>query len=175
MSVSLEILIENCLKDKREYQEQLYRSYADKMFNVALTYAIDDDEACDILQESFIKVFRNLKKYNFEGSFEGWIRRIVVNTALEACRKRKRYSEIIADAKYDGTEYQKNVFNDFNVADIIKMVNQLPTKAGLILKLYAIEGYSHQEIAEQLSISTGTSKSQLNRARAMLQDKLASL
>lgn len=172
MEFSINILIEHCLKDERPYQEELYRRYADKMYSIALTYAVDEQEGCDILQESFIKVFRNLKKYNFDGSFEGWIRRIVVNTALEFCRKRKRYAEVIADSKYDSIDYQSNVLNDFRVADIIRLVNELPIKAGLVLKLYAIEGFSHKEIAEELGISLGTSKSQLNRARAMLAERL---
>lgn len=143
------------------------------MYNVSLTYTNDEDEACDILQEGFIKVFRNLQTFQFQGSLEGWIRKIVVNTALEFYRKKKREQEnldnyeIFADTNIDG------VLDKINSEDIIKLVNQLPSKAAMVLKLFAIEGYNHKEIAIIMEISEGTSKSQLNRARFLFKEAIS--
>ncbi len=166
-------LIERCVSGERKCQEILYRKYADKMYNVSLTYTNDEDEACDILQEGFIKVFRNLQTFQFQGSLEGWIRKIVVNTALEFYRKKKREQEnldnyeIFADTNIDG------VLDKINSEDIIKLVNQLPSKAAMVLKLFAIEGYNHKEIAIIMEISEGTSKSQLNRARFLFKEAIS--
>lgn len=168
-------LIAGCLKDKRAYQEALYRRFADKMYRVAWTYAKDDDEACDILQDGFINVFRNLKKYKTEGSFEGWIRRIIINKALEHYRAKKRKAEVIEEYNQDRSLSVDNVIAKLNADEIIKQVNSLPEKAAMVLKLYAIEGYAHQEIADMMGISEGTSKSQLNRARSLLKEKLKHL
>lgn len=143
------------------------------MYNVSLTYTNDEDEACDILQEGFIKVFRNLQTFQFQGSLEGWIRKIVVNTALEFYRKKKREQEnldnyeIFADTNID------SVLDKINSEDIIKLVNQLPSKAAMVLKLFAIEGYNHKEIAIIMEISEGTSKSQLNRARFLFKEAIS--
>lgn len=143
------------------------------MFNVSLTYTDDEDEACDILQEGFIKVFRNIHSFKLDGSFEGWVRRIIVNTALEFYRKKKRQKEVLEvyenfiEPKIDG------ILEKINMDYLIGLVNQLPSKAQMVLKLYAIEGYSHKEIAEQMEITEGTSKSQLNRARFLLKEAIS--
>ncbi len=170
-----EELIAGCLKDKRIYQEALYRKFADKMYRVAWTYAKDDDEACDILQDGFINVFRNLKRFKQEGSFEGWIRRIIVNKALEHYRAKRRKEEVIEEYNQDRDLSVDNVLAQLNADEIIRQVNSLPEKAAMVLKLYAIEGYAHQEIADLMGISEGTSKSQLNRARGLLKEKLNKL
>ncbi len=170
-NISDKELIQHCIKNNRHYQEILYRRYADKMYSVCLTYSENDDDACDILQDGFIKVFRKLHKYSFEGSFEGWIRRIIVNTAIELYRKKKREKEVFM--QYHNTISPKNfneILDKISARELIKLVNKLPFKAGLVLKLFAIEGYSHIEIAKQLGITTGTSKSQLNRARTLLKE-----
>ena len=165
----LQILVEQCKENNRTAQEQLYRLYCDKMFSVCMYYAKDRDEAADFLQEGFITVFGKLHLYKFEGSFEGWIRRIIVNTALSALRKKKRFMEVntpiedFPEAQVDAEEVAL-----IPSGKVIEMVSELPAKAGAVLKLYAIEGYSHQEIAEIMDISIGTSKSQLNRARKLL-------
>lgn len=167
-----EQLIEGCVADDRKCQELLYRKYADKMYSVCLIYAEDEDEANDVLHDGFLKVFRSIHTFQFQGSFEGWVRRIIVNTALELCRKKKREKEILDDygnfvePKVDG------ILDKIAAADIIKLVNLLPAKAALVLKLYSIEGYSHKEIAEMMEISEGTSKSQLNRARFLLKEAI---
>lgn len=144
------------------------------MFAVCKYYTEDRDEACDFLQEGFITVFRKLDRYKSDGSLEGWIRKIIVNTALQAIRKKKVYREHYELIKIEQEELQSSgqEVYDVNPKDIIQWVNELPKKAGLIMKLYAIEGYTHQEIAEILDVSVGTSKSQLNRARTLLKAKI---
>ncbi|PCH87277.1 MAG: RNA polymerase subunit sigma-24 [Flavobacteriales bacterium] len=166
-------LVEGCIADKRQYQETLYKEYADKMFTVSLTYTDDEDEACDILQEGFIKVFRNLHKFNFEGSFEGWIRKIIVNTALEHYRKRVREEENLSVYETHIEPQIEGILDTINANELIKLVNELPSKAAMVLKLYAIEGYGHKEIAEQMGVTVGTSKSQLNRARFLLKQSMS--
>lgn len=170
-------LIALCLEDNRQAQEKLYRFFADKMFTVCLYYADDRDEACDFLQEGFLTVFRKLDKYNFEGSFEGWIRRIIVNTALGNIRKKKRYNEVIDEYKLN-EDYASNHDVDFEsipFKKVISLVNDLPAKCSIVIKLFAIEGYTHNEISEIMGISVGTSKSQLNRARSLLKESFEKL
>ena len=172
-SVSDEQLIERCISGDRKFQEILYRKFADKMYNVSFIYTNDEDEACDILQEAFIKTFRNLHTIKFQGSLEGWIRRIVVNTALEFYRKKKREREFYDEYKYSIDQKTEGILEKINAEDIIKLVNQLPTKAAMVLKLFAIEGYNHKEIADIMEISEGTSKSQLNRARFLFKEAMS--
>lgn len=170
-----EELVRECLKDKRAYQEALYRKYADKIYAVVMMYAKDSDDAADILQEAFINVFRQLHNFRFESPLEGWIRRIAVNKALEHFRKQKRKREFIEDYTPSSFSFDDGILDAINVKDIIRLVNDLPAKAAMILKLYAIEGYKHHEIAEMLAITEGTSKSQLNRARQLLKEKMVQL
>ena len=172
-SVSDEQLIERCIAGDRKFQEILYRKFADKMYNVSFIYTNDEDEACDILQEAFIKIFRNLHTFKFQGSLEGWIRRIVVNTALEFYRKKKREREFYDEYKYSIDQKTEGILGKINAEDIIKLVNELPTKAAMVLKLFAIEGYNHKEIADIMEISEGTSKSQLNRARFLFKEAMS--
>ena len=172
MLISDKELIERCIAGERQYQEMLYRKYADKMFNVCLTYTKDEDEACDVLQDAFIKVFGNLSFYTFNGSFEGWIRRIVVNTALSYYQRRRKETENLSLYKTYIEPAVDSILNGINADAVIELVNKLPEKAGLVLKLYAIEGYDHKEISELMNISVGTSKSQLNRARGLLQEAM---
>ena len=163
------ILVSRCLNKERSAQEELYRFYADKMFSVCMHYAIDREEAADFLQNGFLNVFSKLHLFNFNGSFEGWIRRIMVNSALSILRKKKRFSEVLESIEYlqelPDHELDLDVIPS---AEVIAKVNDLPTKSAMVLKLYAIEGYTHQEIADIMGISVGTSKSQLNRARSLL-------
>lgn len=171
--ISEEELVARCLSGDRKYQEILYRKFADKMYNVSLTYTDDDDEACDILQEGFIKIFRHLNTFHFQGSLEGWIRKVIVNTALEFYRKKKRERENFDDYEFFADVNTDSVIDKINAEDIIKLVNQLPSKAAMVLKLFAIEGYNHKEIAEIMKISEGTSKSQLNRARFLFKEAIS--
>ena len=168
-------LIAGCEVNDRLSQEQLYNKYADKMYNVCLIYANDEEDACDILQDGFLKVFKNISKFKSEGSFEGWLRKIIVNTALEYIRKKKREKENYSFYQRHIEVQIDNILETLHVKTLIRLVNDLPSKAQLVLKLYAIEGYSHKEIAQQLDITVGTSKSQLNRARMLLKESLNSL
>lgn len=165
-------LIKGCVDDDRHFQEALYRKYANKMYNVSLTYSSDEHEASDIMQEGFIKVFRNIHTFNNNGSLEGWIRKIIVNTALDFYRKRKRENEVFENYKTPENVKVEGILDMFNTEDIVNLVNKLPSKASMVLKLYAIEGYNHKEIAEIMQISEGTSKSQLNRARMLLKEAI---
>ncbi len=166
-------LVRRCIANERQYQELLYRRYADYMYNVCLTYCKDEDEACDILQDGFIKVFRKIESFHFDSSLKHWIRRIVVNTALDHYRKQKRHEAKVQSYAQTSDLVVNNVLDQISVKELVALVNQLPSKAALVLKLYAIEGYAHKEIAEKLDITEGTSKSQLHRARALLKELLS--
>ncbi len=167
-------LIAGVLRKDRRSQEMLYFKYADRMFTVAMQYMKDEDEAADVLQESFIKVFRSLESLETHMAFVGWLRRIVVNTALEHFKRKKRYFEIVEEATVsDESSVSMELFNDLESSEIVRFVNQLPEKAALVLKLYVLEGFAHHEIAEAMGISVGTSKSQLNRAKDLLRKMVA--
>lgn len=171
-----ETLIKGCINDERKYQEILYKKYAKKMFLVCKSYARDRDEAMDFLQEGFIEVFKKLENYRFEGSLEGWVRRVVVFKSIDRLRKEKRYQEVLRAYDEKGVsapvEFELEEASSNSKSKIRELVNELPGKAGLILKLFVLEGLTHKEIAEHLEISEGTSKSQLNRARSLLKTAL---
>jgi RNA polymerase sigma factor (sigma-70 family) len=163
-------LIEGCLRGDRKMQYELYRKYAPKMYAVCLRYAGNAEEAEDILQEGFIKVFSKIGSFRREGSFEGWIRRIFVNTAIEQFRKKihlqpvTEYEESTIEGKYS------SVLDNLAEKDIIQLIQQLSPGYRTVFNMYVIEGYTHKQIAEALGISEGTSKSQLSRAKQILQE-----
>jgi RNA polymerase sigma factor (sigma-70 family) len=169
-----EELVVGCLREERMMQEMLYRKYAKTMYNICLAYEPDRDSAKDILQEAFIKVFRSISEYKQQGSLQGWIRRIITNTAIDHFRKvkieEKRFINIDLVKKDD--EPQIHEVYSLNTKDIMNKVQQLPEGARLVFNLFSLEGFNHKEIAEKLGISEGTSKSQLNRARQLLQEWL---
>lgn len=166
-------IIDGCIRGERKYQKALYDKFSGKMFAVCLRYSADSNKAEDMMQDGFIKVFRNIEKFRREGSFEGWIRRIFVNSCIENLRKKTTLYAIqettIANVEYNET----NAFENLKADDLLKMISELATGYRTVFNLYAIEGYSHKEIGEMLNISEGTSKSQLARARYLLQQKLA--
>lgn len=171
-------LIQGCLEDDRKAQEELYRKFAKQMYVVCKRYARDRDEAMDFLQEGFIEVFKKLHKYRFEGPIGGWIRRVIVYKTIDALRKENRYQEVArefdAELQTDAQSFELENVNELRADRVRTLVDELPGKAGLILKLFALEGLSHKEIAEYLDITVGTSKSQLNRARTLLKQALES-
>lgn len=174
--ISEEVLVKKCLEDDRVYQEILYRRYAKRMFGVCKRYANDHDEAMDFLQEGFIQVFRSLDAFNFEGSLEGWVRKVIIYRTIDLLRKEKRYQEVIGsfdeeDLLVEPEEFELGL-NVSNSEKIRGLVNKLPARAGLILKLHVLEGLTHPEIAEHLDITVGSSKSQLSRARDLLKSYL---
>lgn len=170
-----EEIVQGALHGNRQAQEALYYRFSDQMYTIACIYSKNDDEASDILQESFIKVFKKLKSYRNENPLGAWIRKIVVNSALENHRKKKRQFEVLEEYHSELISSADNPdYDGVNPKEVINLVNELPFKAGMVLKLFAIEGYAHDEIADSLGISIGTSKSQLNRARQLLKQKLIS-
>lgn len=163
-------LIEGCIRGERQMQQQLYSRFAAKMFGVCLRYAGNTEEAEDILQEGFIKVFKKVGSFRSEGSFEGWVRRIFVNTAIEHFR-RKIYLQPVTEREEETMEgTYLSVLDHLAEADIIKLVQQLSPGYRTVFNMYVVEGYTHKQIAEALGISEGTSKSQLSRAKIILQE-----
>ena len=163
-------LIEGCIQGNRKMQYELYERFSPKMYGVCLRYAANSEEAEDILQEGFIKVFKKISSYRGDGSFEGWIRRIFVNTAIEHFRK-KSYLQPITEQEESTIEGKYiSVLDNLAEKDIIKLVQQLSPGYRTVFNMYVVEGYTHKQIAEALNISEGTSKSQLSRAKLILQD-----
>ena len=150
-------------------QEELYRRFSPRMYAVCLRYAINSEEAEDILQEGFIKIFKKLGSFRSEGSFEGWIRRIFVNTAIEHFR-RKRYLQPVTEKEENSVEGSYlSVLDNLAERDIMKLIQQLSPGYRTVFNMYVVEGYTHKEIGDMLGISEGTSKSQLSRAKVILQ------
>jgi RNA polymerase sigma factor (sigma-70 family) len=169
-------IIKGCLAGNRRDQELLYRRHSSKLYAVCLQYSGNDEEARDILQEGFIKIFENLRNYKHEGSFEGWMRRIVVNTALEKFRSRHNLFRVddIETISEPEAEPDNEDYSGLQAVDLLYIIRELPPKYRMVFNLYAIEGYSHKEIGTMLSISEGTSKSNLSRARIILQRRVSS-
>ncbi len=166
-------IVEGCRKGERRFQELLYRRHATKMYGICLSYAGDRELARDIMQDAFIKVFRQLDNFKFSGSLEGWIRRVVVNSAIDTLRKRiKMENRIDRDIIEIEARDSNGALSDMTVEELMSFVSRLPAGARMVFNLFAVEGYSHKEIAKNLKISIGTSKSQYNRARNLLQEWL---
>ena len=166
-------IINSCIKGDRKSQKRLYLQFADLLYGVALRYAQDSDDAKDILQESFIKIFNNLNQFKNEGSFEGWMRKVVVNTALERLRKQNRLWLMDEYVTLQTLDYNyEHVLQDLNEKELIQVIQELSPRYRMVFNLYVIEGYSHKEIASKLKISEGTSKSNLSRAKEILKGKI---
>ena len=173
-TISESDLIKGCIEGNRQMQEELYNRFSGKMYAVCLRYANNADDAQDLLQEGFIKVYRNLHRFRAEGSFEGWIRRVFVNSAIEHFRKKSIELSKVSDK-------EENTIEDSDVPaldqpaerDIVKLIQDLSPGYRTAFNMYVVEGYSHKEIGDLLGISEGTSKSQLARARSILQKKVA--
>jgi RNA polymerase sigma factor (sigma-70 family) len=170
--MNIESFLEGCRLNDRKAQEMLYRSLSSKMMGVCLRYASSQFEAEEILQIGFIKVFKNINQFAEKGSFEGWIRRIMINTAIEQSRKRIIFQDI--DEIEENTMLNSQWFeiDSLEVRDLLKMVQELALGYRLVFNMYVIEGFSHKEIALALDISESASKSQLFRARVRLQEKI---
>ena len=170
--ISDEKLIKGCLKGDQLYQKALFEKHSPRMMGVALRYTRDEDSAHEVLQETFIKVFNNLKSYRKTGSVEGWIRKICVNTALDFIRKNKqlKMQDDIDDMAFKLSSNQANALDDLMAEDLLEVLNLLPDGYRTVFNMFVIDGYSHKEIAEKLDISVNTSKSQFSRARGILKD-----
>ncbi|MEM1408318.1 MAG: RNA polymerase sigma factor [Bacteroidota bacterium] len=165
-------LISGCKNGNRKSQRELYDQYASKMMVVCLRYSKSDQEAEDILQESFIKVFDKIKGFKEESRLIYWIKRIVINTALNYSRKKLYMFPMV-----DINEVERHGNDDISISslqlqELLNMIQKLPSGCQIIFNLYAIEGYNHNEIAEMLEISAGTSKSQYARARYLLREMI---
>jgi len=170
-----ENIIEGCKKGKQRYQEELYHLLAPRMYGLCLKYANDRDDAKDIMQDGFIKVFQKIDQYGGKGSFEGWVRRIMINTALEKYRSQITIYSLDERMPLSDEGVQSTVIENLSAEDLLGLIRQLTPKYRMVFNLYAIEGYNHKEIGELLGISEGTSKSNLSRARIVLQEKVKEL
>ncbi len=170
---TLEKLIKQCKKNDRVAQGEIYRLFSPKMFAICLRYSGHYSDAQDVLQEGFVHAFNKIKQYKGNGSFEGWLRRIMVNKCMDNFRKHKM--TIVSENPHDYTTYEEEPETEepiFNEKELMKLVQQLPDQYRMVFNLYVIEDYSHAEIAEKLNISVGTSKSNLSRAKSWLRKEL---
>jgi len=164
-----ELLVKECLKQKPEAQRKLYDSFAPSMLGVCYRYTKSLEDAENILQEGFVKVFKNLKQYRKEGELGAWIRRIMVNTALNYLKSNRRYrNHLVFEESHLHPVSSDNPELNMHMEDLISLIRQLPHGYQTIFNLYAVEGYSHREIGVILGIKEGTSRSQYARARALL-------
>ena len=168
-------LIKGCIQEDRYYQQELFRRYAGKMLMVCMRYARHEMEAEDLLQDAFIKVFDNINKFEYKGSFEGWIRRIVINTALKNYSKKCFKQEQIGLENYPDLPLEPEIYAHLQEEELLRLIAKLPEGYRLVFNLYAVEGYSHKEIADMLGIQESTSRSQLVKARKMLQAMIIDL
>ncbi len=168
-------IIKGCASGNVRAQEKLYRMFAPKMFGVCLRYSRDRSEAEDNLQEGFMKIFTNIDTYRYEGSFEGWMRRIMVNVALSKYRKNNILYPVENIEDYDVLQFSDNIFEKLEAEELMKLIRQLPDRYRMVFNLYVMEGMNHQEVSEMMNISVGTSKSNLSRARDILKRKVKEL
>ena len=163
-------LISRCKKQDRKAQEELYKKYSNTLFSICLKYSPNYAEAQDNLQDSFLTIFNRIEQFEGKGSFEGWIKRITVNTALQKYRKQRAF-DITNEAQLEDEDV---VVEDTSIPldFLLKIIQELPDRYRLVFNLYVLDGYSHKEIAEMLGISDGTSKSNLARARMILKQKI---
>lgn len=169
---NLEETIQKCASGDRKAQTALYNEFSSKMYGVCLRYSKDATEAEDNLQEGFIRVFTKIEQFGFKGSFEGWMRRIMVNTSLEKFRKNNHLYPVEDMMIYESVQFTEETLSIISADDLMKIIQELPPRYRMVFNLYAIEGYSHQEIAKMMKITEGTSKSNLSRARVILQKKV---
>lgn len=167
-------IIKGCLRNDLTAQKKLYETFSGKMMGVCMRYAKTREEAEDILQDGFFKVFCSLNQYDGRGAFGGWIRKIMVNTALQHIRKEKGKVIMVGGVEnYDRpSDLSTNIESQFEVNELMKMIQKLPTGYQTVFNMHVIDGYSHKEIAEQLGITVGSSKSQLSKAKSALKEML---
>jgi len=165
-------LIRGCQHLDGTAQHMLFKEYSGRLMTICRRYAGDRHEAEDMLQEAFINIFKNINQFKSLGSFEGWIRRITVNAAIQVLQKRKiRFTEI-KNVPFEPESPENSVLSGMDAEDLLKVISQLPDGYRTVFNLYVVEGYSHEEIAHMMRIETATSRSQLSKARAMLREKI---
>lgn len=166
----LKELINECRNNNRKAQKELYDRFSSNLFASCLKYAPNYEEAQDILQDTFITIFKKIDQFKDEGSFEGWCRRIAVNTALQHYRKKKVFNLVNEDQIKD--EEVEEETDDIDLKNLLAMVQQLPDRYRMVFSMYVLDGYSHKEIARSMNITEGTSKSNLARARLHLKEMI---
>ncbi len=174
---NLEKVIFDCKRQKRKAQVLLYKQYSSQLLGVCMRYVADKSEAEDILQDAFLKIFNNIKEYNGKGHFEGWMRKIVVNTAITHFHKHKKhyYHDDIDDVEDADVMYNITPETEYDEKELLKLLNKMPDGYRVIFNLYAVEGFKHKEIAEKLNIEENTSKSQYLRAKKWLVKEMSNL
>ena len=174
----LNSLIRDAIKGNMKAQEELFKNFYSTMMNICSRYSDQQNEAKDLLQEGYIKIFQNLHQFNFEGSFEGWMKRIMVNTAIDYIRKNKKHQSISIDDVSDSSINQYN-FNDaisnLTSAELMSMLNDLPPMSRTVFNMFVFDGFSHAEIAKALNIKEGTSTWHVNNARTILKTRIVNL
>lgn len=168
--MGLKKLIQGCKKRDIKAQSEVYQLFAGKMFALCLKYSRNRQEAEDNLQEAFITIFDKIDQYNNKGSFEGWMKRIVINTALQTYRQKSVLSLVETNLP-DEVEVEVDE-TDISLDYLLKIIQELPERYRMVFNLYVLDGFSHKEISEMLGIAEGTSKSNLSRARLILKDKI---
>lgn len=164
-----------CRNGNRKAQEQLYRLFYGFAMSIAMRYAIDEHEAADILGHAFVKMFRSIQTFDTtKGNFHGWLKKIVINESLDHIKQRSRFTSLELESAEEPF-INNNIIEKTDAAAILQLIKQLPPATHAVFVLYAIDGYTHKEIAGQLSISEGTSKWHLSEARKILQQKLAAI
>lgn len=169
--MSLDDLIKSCQKQNSKAQEELYHLYKNTLFVLCLKYCPNETEAEDNLHNAFIEIFTNIKYYKGKGSFEGWMKRITINKAIDSYKKSYQLISI-SNKTYSDTEIEENELDDYSLDYILSLIQELPNQYRLVFCLYELDKYSHNEIAEMLSISIGTSKSNLHRAKMILKEQI---
>jgi RNA polymerase sigma-70 factor (ECF subfamily) len=169
-------LVEACIRNERTAQRQLYELFASKFYAIAVRYMKDEEDAADVLQDTFVKVFKHVNTFRFDCPFEAWARRILINTALKALQKKKRRGyQVDAEEMTNQLSEKATDISNMALEELMGLIHELPDGCQTIFNLYAIEGYKHHEIADLLDISEGTSKSQYSRAKQILKQKLADI
>jgi RNA polymerase sigma-70 factor (ECF subfamily) len=171
----LKILIKECQKNKRSAQEKIYNRFSDRLFSVCLRYSKNYEDAQDIFQDGFILIFSKVSQYQFKGSFEGWMRRIMVNLCIEKFRT-TNYLYVVNEEITPDEDLAEDISEEktqYSYEELLGFVRQLPERYGQIFNMYVIDGYSHKQISELLNISVGTSKSNLSRAREKLANMIS--
>src|SRR5215469_10523121 len=168
-----EAILQGCLKNEAAAQRELYNRYSPKMLSVCYRFAHNREDAEDMLQEGFIKIFSQMHTFGNRGAFEGWIRRIIVHTCINILKKNKKFNESVDIIHASGIQVrEESVPSIVQAKQIVECIRMLPVGYRTVLNLYAIEGYSHKEIADMLDIEESTSRSQYTRAKQMLEDIL---
>lgn len=168
--MGLEQLIQKCKKNDTKAQSEIYKLFSSKLFAICLKYSRNHAEAQDILHDAFLVIFKKITQFKSKGSFEGWLKRIVINTALQRYRK-KGVLEIVNEELIEDVKVEIDN-DDVNIDFLLKCIQELPDRYRLVFNLYVLDGYSHKEIAKMLNITTGTTKSNLARARMILRNKI---